>query len=274
MCAALSNIEFFGITIDSILMQARLSPAKLASTLELVRQALARPSISRCHIERLNGRLNWICKVVYGGRTFLRRLSDAQWSVSRPHHHIRLSASLRADLQWWHDFLPVFNGQTDLIPGRPLSLNDFSTDASPSYGYGAFILGGYFSLFFSQAAALFSDVPAPSAPIHLHELYAVLLVARLYSTALRGQHVRIHIDNTIVVSAVNTRTARDRTGPAMMIYLRELFWLSANHNFRLTSTYINTKNNVLSDSLSRGDFLAFSSTLAAWKEGRHTLLRS
>jgi hypothetical protein len=108
-------IEFLGVTLDSINMQARLSPSKLAETLELVQQTLQRSSITHRSIERLNGKLNWVCKIVYGGRTFLRRLIDAQWSTTRPHHHIRLSASLRLDLEWWHQFLPVFNGQTELF---------------------------------------------------------------------------------------------------------------------------------------------------------------
>jgi hypothetical protein len=43
----------------------------------------------------------------------------------------------------------------------------------------------------------------------------------------------------------------------MMDYVRDIFWLFARHNFRLTSTYIATKANSLVDSLSRGDFPRF-----------------
>jgi hypothetical protein len=153
-------IEFLGVTLDSVNMQARLSTQKLAETLSLIHQTLQPPTITHRSLERLNGKLNWICKIVYGGRTFLRRLIDAHWATSRPHHHIRISASLRQDLEWWRDLLPIFNGQTELIPSRPLSFNDFSTDASTSYGYGAFLQGGYFSLSFEQAARIFSYAPA------------------------------------------------------------------------------------------------------------------
>jgi hypothetical protein len=71
-------LEFRGVTLDSVHMEARLSPEKLAATLKLVTQALQRPSITRHSLERLNGKLNWVCKIVYGGRTFLRRLIGAQ----------------------------------------------------------------------------------------------------------------------------------------------------------------------------------------------------
>jgi hypothetical protein len=105
-------LDFLGVTLDSVAMQARLSPAKLAALSNLISATLARHSITRKELDKLNGKLNWICKVVYGGRTFLRRLIDAQWSVKRAHHHIRLSSSMRLDLEWWQQFLPQFNGQT------------------------------------------------------------------------------------------------------------------------------------------------------------------
>jgi hypothetical protein len=152
-------IDFLGVTLDSVAMQARLSPAKLAALADLISATLLRHSITRKELDKLNGKLNWVCKVVYGGRTFLRRLIDAQWSVKRPNHHIRLSANIRLDLEWWQQFLPQFNGQTEFIPSKPLSFDDVSTDASSSFGYGAFILGGYFSLSFAQAASQFPDAP-------------------------------------------------------------------------------------------------------------------
>jgi hypothetical protein len=267
-------LDFLGVTLDSVAMQARLSPAKLAVLSDLISATLTRHSITRKELDRLNGKLNWVCKVVYGGRTFLRRLIDTQWRVKRAHRHIRLSSSMRLDLEWWQRFLPQFNGQTELIPNKPLIFDNLSTDASSSYGYGAFILGGYFSLSFAQAASQFPDAPEPSEPIHVHELYAVLILCRLFSAALRGLHIRLHIDNTIVVAVINKGTAKGTSGPRMMEYVRHIFWLSARHNFRLTSTYITSKNNSLADALSRGDLPRFSTLLTEWKLGRHSALKS
>jgi hypothetical protein len=181
-------VEFLGIMLDSIRMQARLSPAKLDIVCQLLASILNRSSVTRRELERLNGKLNWICKVVYGGRTFLRRLIDAQHSVSRPLHHVKVSGGMRLDLDWWQQFLPTFNGQTQLVPSMPVSYDDLATDASSSYGYGVFVLGGYVSLTFAQARTLFYDAPQPEEPIHVHELFAVLIVGRLYTAALSGLH--------------------------------------------------------------------------------------
>lgn len=121
---------------------------------------------------------------------------------------------------------------------------------------------------------MFPDAPDPSDPIHIHELFVVVILCRLFSTALRGLHIRLHIDNTIVVSVVNKGTAKGTTGPRMMQYVHDIFWLSARYNFRLTSTYIATKANSLADSLSRGDLPRFQLLLADWRLGRHLQLRS
>jgi hypothetical protein len=268
-------LDFLGVTLDSVAMQARLSPAKLAALSNLISATLACHSITRKDLDRLNGKLNWDCKVVYGGRTFLRRLIDVQWGVKRAHHRILLLSSMRLDLEWWQQFsVPQFNGQTELISNKPLLLDDVSTDASSSYGYGAFILGGYFLLSFEQAASQFPDAPAPSEPIHVHELYAVLILCRLFSAALRGLHIRLHIDNTIVVAVINKGTAKGTSGPRMMEYVRHIFWLSARHNFRLTSICITSKNDLLADALSWGDFPRFSTLLTEWKIGLHSALKS
>jgi len=74
-------------------------------------------------------------------RMFLRRLIDLSTisipSVSALHHHITMDAEARADIQWWLDFLPSWNGVA-IIQSEPVtsvSLRLF-TDAS-GLGFGA-----------------------------------------------------------------------------------------------------------------------------------------
>jgi hypothetical protein len=111
-------------------------------------------------------------------------------------------------------------------------------------------MGGFVSLLYTHAAALFPDASGPSEPIHIHELFAVLMMCRLYSAALSSRHVQIFGDNTVAVAVINKgKAAQGLTDPRMMEFVRELFWLSAIHKFRLTAQYINTKSNVLADTL-------------------------
>lgn len=248
---------FLGICLDSVRMEARLDDAKLASTLELLQRILRKKAVKRRELESLAGKLNWIARVVYGGRTFLRRIIDAVHSVRHSSHFVSISGGLLQDLRWYQEFLPDFNGQTALVSPRPLSPLLFSTDASSSFGYGAFLQGGYVSLSFEAAARLYPDAPQQDAPIHVHKIFALLIACRTWPMALRGLFLCCRIDNQIVVSAVNKGTAKGEFGPLMMQYLRELFLLSASFDFRLTARYITSSDNALSDALSRNDWPTF-----------------
>jgi len=55
------------------------------------------------------GKLNWACRVVYGGCTFLCRILDMMNSMSPSAKH-RLTASFYRDISWWVNFTHFFMG--------------------------------------------------------------------------------------------------------------------------------------------------------------------
>ena len=55
-------------------------------------------------------------------------------------------------------------------------------------------------------------------------------------------------DNTQVMAALNSGRSKNKT---TMSWLRLIFWMSIHHNFDIQSVYINTRDNVVCDSLSR-----------------------
>ena len=71
---------------------------------------------------------------------------------NRPHHHIRISAGIRLRSRMVGTILALNSMATPTsFRVSPLSLDEISTDASSSYGYGAFLMGGYFSLSFAAS---------------------------------------------------------------------------------------------------------------------------
>ena len=86
------------------------------------------------------GKLSFVCKVVPAGRIFLRRLIDLSCSVSKLHHHIRITNEARLDLSWWSDFLPLWSGTSMILESKWTlsSAMQLFTDASGSKGWGAF----------------------------------------------------------------------------------------------------------------------------------------
>ena len=84
----------------------------------------------------LIGKLSFACKVVPAGRTFLCRMIDLSCSVSRIHHHIRLTKEVRLDMYWWVNFLPQWSGTSCILETKwttTISMNLY-TDASGTPG--------------------------------------------------------------------------------------------------------------------------------------------
>ena len=119
-----TTVQFHGIEIDTLAMQARLPPSKLSKVQALVRHFSPRHSIHLVELQSLLGYLSFCAKVVPIGRSFLRRLFDAtrgnhtstnrnhtgtsgnHTGTSRNHTSNRHSSSIqmtndmRADLHW------------------------------------------------------------------------------------------------------------------------------------------------------------------------------
>jgi hypothetical protein len=124
-------------------MRVQLSPAKLKDLHAEICHTMKLRKITKRTLQSLAGKLNWACKVVYGGRTFLRRLLDTMNSLREQHHLTRITKTLRADLSWWMEFLNTFNSQVDILRQAPAVSHELETDAAVHSGYGAFFAGDW-----------------------------------------------------------------------------------------------------------------------------------
>lgn len=88
--------DFLGIEFDSILMQARLPPDKLAKARNSVETLLNQATISHRELESAVGFLSFAAKVMIPGRAFLRRLFDA---LRRPTAIYKITYEMKADLR-------------------------------------------------------------------------------------------------------------------------------------------------------------------------------
>ena len=50
-----------------------------------------------------------------GGRVFIRRLLDRIRNLKHPHHRVRLTRDMRADMLWWLSFVDVFNRKITMV---------------------------------------------------------------------------------------------------------------------------------------------------------------
>ena len=71
---------------------------------------LHRRKATKRELLSLVGRLAFAARAVPAGRLFLCRLITLSTKVRCLHHHLRLTKEARADILWWHSFLPSWNG--------------------------------------------------------------------------------------------------------------------------------------------------------------------
>ena len=219
-------VTFLGILVDTVKFQLRLPPEKIDRLRALVQSWCLKQSCTRKELESFVGHLAHAATVIHPGRIFLRQLFSLLSRVSKPHHFIRLNASVRADLQWWSHFLQLWNGSS-FFPSPTPSTHVYS-DASGLYGCGAFERSvGWFKV---QWPSQWADVA-----IAQKELVPVVIAAVAWGCQWKGSHVCFHSDNVAVVSVVNKRSAKDEL---LNHLLRTLFFMQHFTNFSfLLSTF-------------------------------------
>ena len=255
------SVKFLGIILDSIAMQAFVPEDKISALEDQLTFLISHRKASKRDLQRVAGLMNFLAKVVKGGRTFLRRVLDFIIRLKRPFYKARITSDLRKDFCWWLNFCRVFNGKAINIYYSPIVEHAY-TDASLS-GFGAHWrshwLAGVWSSDNSVLPSLRMsgnwvhttghEIPFPlKTNINYLELYAALQAIRRWSPHWANCHVCLHTDNTQAMAFLNKGSCKN---PTAMDWLREIFWLSAIYNFRLTSRHITGLANVFADRLSR-----------------------
>ena len=166
-----TTLEYLGILLDSSLLEARLSAAKLHTSLA---QWSGRQGRSKQELLSLIGTLSFAAKVVPAGRTFLRRMIDLSTTAANLHDTISLSDDFRRDLDWWLAFATPWNGRSLFLSPRwtPSPDLELYTDSSGSIGYGAYCQGQWFNGRWDPDQALHS--------IQWKELYPIVLSAHVW----------------------------------------------------------------------------------------------
>lgn len=247
-------VLFVGVEFDSVAMTASLDAVKLTKAVAMLQRFAGLQRASVQEVQSLLGFLNWVCKVVYGGRTFLHRMLSSLRERGTNSRYVALDASFQADVAWWLEWLPEFNGKRIIIDPSSWPRASFFTDADLNTGVGIFFNGMHAGLTFAECAARFPAhaglQPGEADPIHVKEMYAVLIAVELYGSHMANTFVLLRTDNTVTEAAVNKGSC-SVADPRMMAYVRALFWLSVRLNFRMVASYIPTLDNGLADALSR-----------------------
>ena len=253
---ATTRIIFLGLLIDTRLQKIFVPLEKVQKALNQINTILGRKSKKATlkEIQSLCGTLNFFGRCIIPSRTFTRRLYAMTESAAqklKPHHHLKIKKENRLDLRMWEIFLQNPNAFSrdfcDFSVTWTAKDLDFYTDASRAHNKGC---GGYCdNQWFAQKwSKNFIKNYKPS--IAYLELYAVTVGVALWINMRKfwNKKVAIFCDNQSVVNMINNSTSSCKH---CMVLLRYFVLEGMKYNVKITAKYVNTKDNDISDSLSR-----------------------
>ena len=244
-------LTFLGLMIDSINQRVCIPIDKLDKALDLINFFLNKRNrkITVNQVQSITGFLNFLCKCVVPGRPFLRRLYNLTANVKlQPHHHVRITAECRIDMQIWKQFL-----SDPLVSCRPFldcfeqtaEDIDMYSDASGSIekGFGAYC--GHSWTFNSWDKTWFKEA---NPSIEYLELYGVTVAIMLWIKRFSNSRILLHCDNESVCKMINKSSSSCKN---CMILLRLVVLECLIHNVKITAEWVSTGDNGKADALSR-----------------------
>ena len=244
-------LTFLGLELDSVLQQIRLPRTKLNEILEELTLWLQCRKTTKRQLLSLIGKLAFAARAVPAGRLFLRRLITVSTKVRCLHHQLRLNKEAKADILWWHSFLPTWNGTAAFLDPETTDAHDLElfTDASGTLGCGAYFQGSWFHYSWQPHQRL-----SPKVSIQWQELFAILAATLTWGHKWQRKRIKFNCDNQAIVLAWQGKSSKEQR---IMCLLRMLFLTAAQHNFTVTLSHLPGQHNTIADALSRCQFTRF-----------------
>ena len=241
------EIEFMGIVLDSIYMEACLPQDKRSRTYDLLTSFKKRRSVRLVELQSLIGTLQFACKVVVPGRTFLQRAINLTKGVPSRFHHIRLNREFFRDLDMWKVFLSKWNGRSLFLESTTTPTPDLElyTDAAGSVGFGGYFQGKWFQGHWPPLMLLNRE---RGISIEWQELFPIVVACAIWHPLFKGKRLQFWCDNESVVSIINSGHSK---APLIMELVRKLVLLSMEHNFLVRARHVPGVSNEIADALSR-----------------------
>ena len=197
------NIVFLGVLIDTINCTLTIPSDKLCALQEELKLWIGKTKATKHQLQQIIGKLNWAAKLLHATRPFLRRLIDLMCILKRPSHRIRLTKSVKDDLQWLLTASSVFNGTVAIVKKAPSPEFSFASDACGAGG-AAFYRGEWFYVNWSI------DFPqVESAHINLKELFTVVLAMKRWCNLWENKHITVYTDNQVTMYAINKGSVKN-----------------------------------------------------------------
>ena len=251
-------VTFLGIVIDSEKMELRLPHGKVDKLKKLLDSLLVKTRVSKKELESLGGILAHCSQVIRCGRVFCKRIYALyRILVSSKAKFVTMPDWVKGDLRWWRKLIDNFNGSSKILYKHyeiPMisdsSLKGFAVYLGCDWVAGTWDDSDFIDLVSSCnhiASRPFVDYFDPNN-INVLELWPIVVGLKRWCKLFRNTSLSVVTDNTQVMYMLINGGSSNST---CMNWVREIFWICAIYNIEMVPRYINTKDNVIADTLSR-----------------------
>ena len=195
-------LEFMGIILDSVRMEARLPDDKVKRIQTSLTSFKSSKSCTLRELQALIGSLNFACRVVPPERAFLQPMIELTRKVFQPHHHIKLTSGFFKDLNMWQEFISGWNGASFFLSTSWTNSDSLHlyTDASGSIGFGGILS----SQWFNGKWRAHQQLGQSGINIAWQELFALVVACHLWGSTFSNKRILFFCDNQSVVEIVNS----------------------------------------------------------------------
>ena len=172
------RLAFLGILLDTVESTMSLPADKLNALHSYELEFSLQRRAPKRQLQVLAGKLSWACRIVYGGRTFLRQIIDQICLLKSPRAKYKLNDEFFADLHWWISFLRIFNGKCAILNNVPTA--DVQTDAC-NIGAGSFFWADWHYHSFA-----FDKPEVANLHINFKEALAIYFAAKHWAPSWSG----------------------------------------------------------------------------------------
>lgn len=243
---------FLGLLINTLSRTISIPLEKRDKALDEIDKFLRAKKVTVLDVQKLGGRLNFLCRAVYPGRAFTRRI-QSKGNGLKQYHHIKVDGEMKCDLRVWEQFLYkqdiVCRPFVDFSQALEAQRIQCSSDASGQIGFGC--KWGKFWTSGVWDKELLTQVPID---IQFQELFAATVAIELFAPMLPNRRVLMECDNQAVVAMINNSTSSSK--PCMRL-IRMITLTSMEFNVRFFAEYVKSEDNGCSDALSRNQMERF-----------------
>ena len=248
---------FLGMLIDIIEQIIGVPADKIEKAITQVEYFLMKKNkkVTVLEVQKLCDVLNFISRAILPGCAFTRHLYNMTQTKQHiqllPHHHVKISAENRLDLEIWKRFLhsPSVYARHFMSDDIASALDiDMYSDAAKSWkrGFGAYCNKSWIARKWPKNFILNCD---PS--IEYLELCGVTTAVVLWIEKFKDMKICLFTDNKSVRNMVNSTFSSCKN---CMVLITFIVLKSLLFNVRVFAKFVETKDNAKADALSRLEF--------------------